>query len=373
MPSPFSDFPSRAPFRTYMALCVVCGNKRCPHATNRAYACTNSNEPGQAGSAYGPRIDATPPLPAPEPVAPPSLALREPSPLESIATFRHPSTGSAVPTPTSSEVALCRLLDELLASWSTRENSPFLATRRINARTAVEQMFSYRAAYYDGVFDDGARQIERHKHITEGLRLQVSSLVRELASSKLPVETSAIMEDLDSLVSLAESIGKSRQSSSYALHSSETLALVTLKTKVKSQITTLVQRTENPRLLPIAPSGSELPELLFPSTPRSVYRHPKLGELFDRVSLHMYAMKYAEGTAKVLAAAQPLQAPPTETTKPSAAFSECPFPYEAACSGLRYETAEACGDVSAIWLGGRRYPLQQAKSSTEAKDQQCPS
>ena len=35
-----------------MVLCALCGNKRCPHANHHANACTNSNEPGQVGSAY---------------------------------------------------------------------------------------------------------------------------------------------------------------------------------------------------------------------------------------------------------------------------------------------------------------------------------
>lgn len=30
-----------------MALCPVCGNKRCPRASNHIYACTGSNEVGQ--------------------------------------------------------------------------------------------------------------------------------------------------------------------------------------------------------------------------------------------------------------------------------------------------------------------------------------
>lgn len=33
------------------------------------------------------------------------------------------------------------------------------------------------------------------------------------------------------------------------------------------------------------------------------------------------------------------------------------LPFEAAVSGLRYETAEACGDVCAIHLGGKRYEI----------------
>lgn len=35
-----------------MIICPTCGNKRCPHANNHENACTRSNEPGQAGSAY---------------------------------------------------------------------------------------------------------------------------------------------------------------------------------------------------------------------------------------------------------------------------------------------------------------------------------
>lgn len=35
-----------------MILCQLCGNKRCPHATDHSYDCTNSNEPGQKGSIY---------------------------------------------------------------------------------------------------------------------------------------------------------------------------------------------------------------------------------------------------------------------------------------------------------------------------------
>lgn len=35
-----------------MIVCAVCGNKRCPHATDHNYECTGSNEPGQPGSSY---------------------------------------------------------------------------------------------------------------------------------------------------------------------------------------------------------------------------------------------------------------------------------------------------------------------------------
>ena len=33
-------------------LCAICGNKRCPHATDHRLACTASNDPGQKGSLY---------------------------------------------------------------------------------------------------------------------------------------------------------------------------------------------------------------------------------------------------------------------------------------------------------------------------------
>ena len=40
------------PTNRQMVLCVKCGNKRCPHATNHTLECTNSNEVGQKGSRY---------------------------------------------------------------------------------------------------------------------------------------------------------------------------------------------------------------------------------------------------------------------------------------------------------------------------------
>lgn len=33
-------------------VCSICGNKRCPHASDHNYKCTNSNEPNQLGSVY---------------------------------------------------------------------------------------------------------------------------------------------------------------------------------------------------------------------------------------------------------------------------------------------------------------------------------
>ena len=43
---------SPADARSRMILCILCGNKRCPKATHHDNACTNSNEPGQAGTRY---------------------------------------------------------------------------------------------------------------------------------------------------------------------------------------------------------------------------------------------------------------------------------------------------------------------------------
>ncbi|WP_036759396.1 hypothetical protein [Photobacterium halotolerans] len=36
----------------FFTVCGVCGNKRCPKATDHRYECTGSNEPGQIGSIY---------------------------------------------------------------------------------------------------------------------------------------------------------------------------------------------------------------------------------------------------------------------------------------------------------------------------------
>ncbi len=38
--------------RTRMIVCRICGNKRCPHATDHRNVCTGSNERGQLGSEY---------------------------------------------------------------------------------------------------------------------------------------------------------------------------------------------------------------------------------------------------------------------------------------------------------------------------------
>lgn len=42
----------RGELALHMVVCTICGNKRCPHATDHNLACTNSNEPGQKGSVY---------------------------------------------------------------------------------------------------------------------------------------------------------------------------------------------------------------------------------------------------------------------------------------------------------------------------------
>ena len=37
---------------SFMVLCPICGNKRCPKASDHTLDCTKSNEPGQPGSLY---------------------------------------------------------------------------------------------------------------------------------------------------------------------------------------------------------------------------------------------------------------------------------------------------------------------------------
>ena len=46
------DLENKIIFQSAMQSCLVCGNKRCPKATDHANACTNSNDVGQAGSSY---------------------------------------------------------------------------------------------------------------------------------------------------------------------------------------------------------------------------------------------------------------------------------------------------------------------------------
>jgi hypothetical protein len=38
--------------RTYMVVCAICGNKRCPHANDHRNPCTGSNAIGQPGSSW---------------------------------------------------------------------------------------------------------------------------------------------------------------------------------------------------------------------------------------------------------------------------------------------------------------------------------
>lgn len=47
------DESGRLPYvATRMIVCPICGNKRCPLATDHTLHCTNSNDPGQPGSRY---------------------------------------------------------------------------------------------------------------------------------------------------------------------------------------------------------------------------------------------------------------------------------------------------------------------------------
>jgi len=48
-PGPMNAFPLSA---VQMIVCPICGNKRCPKASNHDLACTGSNERGQPGSIY---------------------------------------------------------------------------------------------------------------------------------------------------------------------------------------------------------------------------------------------------------------------------------------------------------------------------------
>ncbi|WNN96003.1 hypothetical protein SEA_HIRKO_53 [Arthrobacter phage Hirko] len=60
-----------------MIVCTVCGNKRCPHATDHEEDCTGSNEPGQPGSAYAWAVPPGDPLADPfVDLAPPADSVR---------------------------------------------------------------------------------------------------------------------------------------------------------------------------------------------------------------------------------------------------------------------------------------------------------
>lgn len=49
---PSQTFPGLSATNDRMILCSICGNKRCPKASNHDLECTNSNESGQRGSIY---------------------------------------------------------------------------------------------------------------------------------------------------------------------------------------------------------------------------------------------------------------------------------------------------------------------------------
>jgi len=50
------------PESVYMRLCGLCGNKRCPKATDHNNECSGSNDAGQIGSIYG-VVDSPPEKP----------------------------------------------------------------------------------------------------------------------------------------------------------------------------------------------------------------------------------------------------------------------------------------------------------------------
>lgn len=47
-----ADMTQRLTYRSRMIVCELCGNKRCPKATNHDLDCTLSNDPGQPGSRF---------------------------------------------------------------------------------------------------------------------------------------------------------------------------------------------------------------------------------------------------------------------------------------------------------------------------------
>jgi len=49
---PHPDFPTLPISSFGYILCPVCGNKRCPKASDHELDCTGSNEPKQLGSIY---------------------------------------------------------------------------------------------------------------------------------------------------------------------------------------------------------------------------------------------------------------------------------------------------------------------------------
>jgi len=52
-PNVLENLPGQLTLGFYgMILCLTCGNKRCPHATDHNNACTDSNVPNQLGSIY---------------------------------------------------------------------------------------------------------------------------------------------------------------------------------------------------------------------------------------------------------------------------------------------------------------------------------
>jgi hypothetical protein len=46
------DMTQKLVYRSRMIVCAICGNKRCPKATNHDLDCTLSNDSGQPGSRF---------------------------------------------------------------------------------------------------------------------------------------------------------------------------------------------------------------------------------------------------------------------------------------------------------------------------------
>lgn len=124
---------------TRMVTCQVCGNKRCPHATDHRWACTSSNEPGQAGSVYG-----TPPADLPDP---PQVALKNVSSpanhRSSILPASKPTAGGAPATGPSVETGV-NLADLKRRLDYVRDNSK-LGGHALQQLDYVRSVLAYRS------------------------------------------------------------------------------------------------------------------------------------------------------------------------------------------------------------------------------------
>lgn len=75
-----TDFVGWLSWHSWMALCPLCGNKRCPGAADHENPCTGSNATGQPGSLFAdikPRIEVGPNGRIRERIPAPTMATEE--------------------------------------------------------------------------------------------------------------------------------------------------------------------------------------------------------------------------------------------------------------------------------------------------------